>query len=53
MLRKRSRNIKPSDGTKKVKRDLVVKGDVIDGDVASPRMVRWIRCGRKTVVGKL
>lgn len=32
--------IRPIDGTKKVRRDLVVKGDVIEGDVARPRTVR-------------
>lgn len=53
MLRNMSSNIKPSDGTKKVKRDLVVNGDVMEGDVAKPRIVRWIRCGRKTAVGRL
>lgn len=48
-----SRSKKPSDGTRKVKRDLVVQADVIDGDVASPITVRWMRCGRKTVSGRL
>jgi hypothetical protein len=40
VLRKTSMSISPSDGTKKVKRDLIVRGDVIDGDVARPRIAR-------------
>jgi len=32
-------------------REVAVSGEVRAADVATPRTMRWMRCGRKTVVG--
>jgi len=32
-------------------REIAVSGEVRAAEVAMPRTMRWMRCGRKTVVG--
>lgn len=32
-------------------REIAVNGEVRAAEVATPRTMRWKRCGRKTVVG--